>query len=141
MARQICWVSWVTLGISRLGNAFWELIRLTSICLRPLDENSFKISGTRFAWSIPGGLIKKADKLIAFAGIVKHFNSLLSPDDYASGLWKGDLIPGLLWYAEDMKSRRKAVTGHVIPLGLVSPRMARFLFLQGEKIWLYFSQT
>ncbi|KAK3934042.1 HET-domain-containing protein [Diplogelasinospora grovesii] len=51
-------------------------------------------------------LTRQSDKLIAFMGIVKHFTLLLSPDDpngYAAGLWKGDLIPGLLWYNENSK--------------------------------------
>jgi hypothetical protein len=60
-------------------------------------------------------LKEQSDKLIAFAGIVKHFKSLLSPDDYAAGLWKRDFIPGLLWYAENLKSSCEAVTGYRVP--------------------------
>lgn len=60
-------------------------------------------------------LKEPGDKLIAFAGIMKRFKSLLSADDYMFGLWKGDLIPGLLWFADGLKSRCKAVAGPRIP--------------------------
>ncbi|KAK0612266.1 heterokaryon incompatibility protein-domain-containing protein, partial [Immersiella caudata] len=63
-------------------------------------------------------LSRQSDKLIAFRGIVKHFTLLLSPSDnnsYAAGLWKGDLIPGLLWYNENPQSCRRGTSGCRIP--------------------------
>ena len=40
-----------------------------------------------------------SDKLIAFAGIAGEFLSYLPDDTYLAGLWKGDLVVGLLWRA------------------------------------------
>ncbi|KAH7390478.1 heterokaryon incompatibility protein-domain-containing protein [Pyrenochaeta sp. MPI-SDFR-AT-0127] len=40
-----------------------------------------------------------SDKLIAFAGIVSEFQSRLPNDKYLAGIWKADLINGLLWKA------------------------------------------
>lgn len=64
-------------------------------------------------------LTKRTDKLIAIAGIAAEFSSLLgrqseigdrgkcqgdSPDDkYLAGLWKGDLIPELMWKVMDLE--------------------------------------
>ena len=38
-----------------------------------------------------------SDKIVAFAGIVREFQSRLPNDTYLAGLWKGDLVTGLLW--------------------------------------------
>jgi len=38
-----------------------------------------------------------SDRLVAFAGIVQEFRSRLPDDTYLAGLWKADLISGLLW--------------------------------------------
>ncbi|KAH6117156.1 hypothetical protein HBI69_098400 [Parastagonospora nodorum] len=40
-----------------------------------------------------------SDKLIAFAGIAGEFKSSLPDDKYLAGLWKDDLVVGLLWKA------------------------------------------
>jgi hypothetical protein len=40
-----------------------------------------------------------SDKLIAFAGIAREFQSRFPNDIYIAGLWNGDLITGLLWKA------------------------------------------
>jgi hypothetical protein len=40
-----------------------------------------------------------SDKLIAFAGIAGEFQTRMPNDTYLAGLWKNDLIPGLLWKA------------------------------------------
>ncbi|KAH8726036.1 hypothetical protein GQ44DRAFT_680231 [Phaeosphaeriaceae sp. PMI808] len=40
-----------------------------------------------------------SDKLIAFAGIVGEFQLRLPHDTYLAGLWKSDLLSGLLWKA------------------------------------------
>lgn len=40
-----------------------------------------------------------SDRLIAFAGIVADFGNRLPNDTYLAGLWKGDLMEGLLWKA------------------------------------------
>lgn len=40
-----------------------------------------------------------SDKIIAFAGIASEFKSRLPEDTYLAGLWKADLITGLLWKA------------------------------------------
>lgn len=38
-----------------------------------------------------------SDRTIAFAGIVEEFRSRLPHDTYLAGLWKDDLVSGLLW--------------------------------------------
>jgi hypothetical protein len=40
-----------------------------------------------------------SDKIVAFAGIVGEFQFRLPNDTYLAGLWRGDLITGLLWKA------------------------------------------
>jgi hypothetical protein len=44
-------------------------------------------------------LTRHSDKEIALSGIAEYFKSLLS-EEYIAGLWKGDMIPGLLWFTE-----------------------------------------
>jgi hypothetical protein len=44
-------------------------------------------------------LTRHSDKEVALSGIAEYFKSLLS-EEYIAGLWKGDLIPGLLWFTE-----------------------------------------
>jgi hypothetical protein len=46
-----------------------------------------------------------SDKLIAFVGIVGEFQTRLPQDTYLAGLWKGDLISGLLWKAAALNGR------------------------------------
>jgi Heterokaryon incompatibility protein (HET) len=48
-----------------------------------------------------GALTNPSDKLIAFSGIAREFQSQLAWDKYLAGIWKGDLIPGLLWEAAE----------------------------------------
>jgi hypothetical protein len=40
-----------------------------------------------------------SDRLIAFAGVVAEFRNRLPEDIYLAGVWKGDLVTGLLWKA------------------------------------------
>ena len=58
-----------------------------------------------------GGLTKSKDKLIAIAGLAKELQPYLRvPDtDYLAGIWRADLIPGLLWTApvDNRPSSRK----------------------------------
>jgi Heterokaryon incompatibility protein (HET) len=44
-----------------------------------------------------GALTDPSDKLIAFSGIAREFQSQLAWDKYLAGLWQGDLVLGLLW--------------------------------------------
>jgi hypothetical protein len=44
-----------------------------------------------------GKLTHLSDKLIAFSGIAREFQSRLPWDKYLAGMWKGDLVSGLLW--------------------------------------------
>jgi hypothetical protein len=46
-----------------------------------------------------------SDKLIAFAGIVGEFQTRLPHDTYVAGLWKNDIINGLLWKAAAFNGR------------------------------------
>lgn len=45
-------------------------------------------------------LTKPEDKLVAISGIVKDFASVVG-DEYLAGLWRKNLINGLLWVAKD----------------------------------------
>jgi hypothetical protein len=56
-----------------------------------------------------------SDKLIAFAGIVQEFHSRLPQDTYLAGLWKGDLINGLLWKAAAFNGRPVTPNGSSVP--------------------------
>lgn len=55
-------------------------------------------------WSrtVPGYGTKKltfgGDKLIAISGVAKEFRNKLQ-EEYVAGLWAGDLISGLCWFA------------------------------------------
>ena len=44
-----------------------------------------------------GMLTDLSDKLIAFSGIAREFQSRLPRDKYLAGIWKEDLVSGLLW--------------------------------------------
>ncbi len=44
-----------------------------------------------------GKLTELSDKLIAFSGIARVFQSRLSQDTYLAGIWKGNLVSGLRW--------------------------------------------
>lgn len=44
-------------------------------------------------------LTRQSDKAIAISGIAEYFKALLS-EEYIAGIWKGDLIPGLLRFIE-----------------------------------------
>lgn len=45
-----------------------------------------------------------SDRLIAFAGIVAGFKKRLPNDTYLAGIWKGDLLSGLLWKVRAMEA-------------------------------------
>lgn len=46
---------------------------------------------------------KEEDRLIAISGLARMIGETVKDYGYAAGLWKSDLIRGLLWYAEDAK--------------------------------------
>ncbi|KEY67735.1 hypothetical protein S7711_04055 [Stachybotrys chartarum IBT 7711] len=43
------------------------------------------------------------DRLPAISGLAKIFGSIIRSDEYVAGLWKPDLIRGLLWYVDGAK--------------------------------------
>jgi Heterokaryon incompatibility protein (HET) len=55
-----------------------------------------------------GTLTDPSDKLIAFSGVAREFQSQLTYDKYLAGLWQGDLVLGLLWEVD--KDRRAPPT-------------------------------
>jgi len=40
---------------------------------------------------------------MALSGVAKVYGSLIGCDDYVVGLWKPDLLRGLMWYTEGSK--------------------------------------
>ncbi len=44
------------------------------------------------------------DRLVAISGLAKMFGNAIRCWEYAAGLWKPDLIRGLLWHAKDRDS-------------------------------------
>jgi hypothetical protein len=44
---------------------------------------------------------KENDRLIAISGLARIISKTITDHGYVAGLWKSDLIRGLLWYAED----------------------------------------
>jgi hypothetical protein len=47
-------------------------------------------------------LTKEQDKLIALSGLVKEIQPIMD-DEYVSGLWRRNLIRGLVWWIEGAK--------------------------------------
>lgn len=45
------------------------------------------------------GLSEERDKLIALSGIAQEAQTVLQ-DEYLAGLWKGNLLQGLLWHVQ-----------------------------------------
>ena len=43
------------------------------------------------------------DRLIAISGIAKFYGKVLRDDTYVAGLWRSDMILGLLWYAKGLQ--------------------------------------
>lgn len=43
------------------------------------------------------------DRLIALSGVAKVYGGLIGCDEYVVGLWKPDLLRGLMWYTEGSK--------------------------------------
>jgi hypothetical protein len=57
------------------------------------------------------GLLYASDKIIAFAGVAGDFQLRLPNDTYIVGLWKGDIIAGLLWRVVDFDGRPLQANG------------------------------
>jgi Heterokaryon incompatibility protein (HET) len=51
----------------------------------------------------PRQFTEEKDRLIAISGLARMVGKAIKDYGYAAGLWKSDLIRGLLWYAEDAK--------------------------------------
>lgn len=45
----------------------------------------------------------ESDRLIAISGLARMFGEAIKDDGYVAGLWKSDLIRGLLWDVEDSR--------------------------------------
>jgi hypothetical protein len=43
------------------------------------------------------------DRLVAISGLAKQFGSIIKDDQYVAGLWKRDLLRGLLWHVRGTK--------------------------------------
>jgi hypothetical protein len=41
-----------------------------------------------------------SDRLVAISGVAKIFGNTIRSDEYVAGLWKPDLIRGLIWHTE-----------------------------------------
>ncbi|KUI68836.1 hypothetical protein VM1G_04392 [Cytospora mali] len=48
-------------------------------------------------------LTNPGDKLVAISGVVKDFATIIG-DEYLAGLWRGNLINGLLWVTKDQRA-------------------------------------
>jgi hypothetical protein len=72
---------------------------------RHAHEISNDVSKTYMLWGricedySRAALTYTSDRIIAFAGIVAAYQSRLPHDTYLAGMWKSDLVNGLLWKA------------------------------------------
>ncbi|KAH0565866.1 hypothetical protein GP486_000744 [Trichoglossum hirsutum] len=60
------------------------------------------------------------DRLIAISGLAKIFGDLIGNDEYVAGLWKGDMVRGLLWHVSGVnlipaKSAEDSTDGNMAP--------------------------
>ena len=61
------------------------------------------------------------DRLIAISGLAKIFGDLIGNDEYFAGLWKGDMVRGLLWHVSGAKlipaksTENSSTGGNVVP--------------------------
>jgi hypothetical protein len=65
-----------------------------------------------------GKLTDLSDKLIAFSGIAREFQSRLPQDTYLAGIWKRNLVSGLLWQFSPPKGPKDDGS---MPFGSASP--------------------
>nr|AET07139.1 vegetative incompatibility protein 6 [Cryphonectria parasitica] len=64
------------------------------------------------------GLTKPEDKFVAISGVVKDFADVVG-DEYLAGLWRKNLIDGLLWHVQE-----EELTGLYVPATRVEPYRA-----------------
>jgi hypothetical protein len=43
------------------------------------------------------------DRLVAISGLAKMYGDVLGGDQYFAGLWRSDMLRGLLWHAQGMR--------------------------------------
>jgi hypothetical protein len=61
------------------------------------------------------------DRLIAISGLAKFFGDLIGNDEYFAGLWKGDMVRGLLWHVPGAKlipaksTENSSTGGNMVP--------------------------
>ncbi|KAI9778955.1 MAG: hypothetical protein M1839_007766 [Geoglossum umbratile] len=61
------------------------------------------------------------DRLIAISGLAKIFGDLIGNDEYFAGLWKGDMVRGLLWHVSGEKlipaksTKNSSTGGNTVP--------------------------
>jgi hypothetical protein len=56
------------------------------------------------------------DRLVAVSGLAKQFGSIIKDDQYVAGLWKRDLLRGLLWHVRGAKLiPSKKTDGNLVP--------------------------
>jgi hypothetical protein len=56
------------------------------------------------------------DRLVAISGLAKQFGSIIKDDQYVAGLWKRDLLRGLLWHVRGAKLiLSKKTDGNLVP--------------------------
>jgi Heterokaryon incompatibility protein (HET) len=73
-----------------------------------------------------GKLTHSSDKLIAFSGIVREFQSRLPSDKYLAGMWKGDLVSGLLWSVVGMPVQANNTRDDGVPSYIGAPPTPTF---------------
>ncbi|KAL5316747.1 hypothetical protein ACEPPN_015798 [Leptodophora sp. 'Broadleaf-Isolate-01'] len=73
--------------------------------LTGFGKQRYGIKGLHHSWNrlvetySACGLTVPSDKMIAFAGIAQHFQTLLGSDVYAAGLWRSQLPQALCWFS------------------------------------------
>ncbi|KAF2468783.1 HET-domain-containing protein [Lindgomyces ingoldianus] len=64
------------------------------------DPNTFHLWYDLVEEYTPRRFTKISDRLVAISGLARIFGSIIRTHEYVVGLWKPDLIRGLLWYTE-----------------------------------------
>jgi hypothetical protein len=79
--------------------------------LEQYDRNPFTQWHRYVQWYSACGVEKPKDKLIAISGLARAIQLILGaqPGEYLAGIWKGDLITGLLWRAPLLKRPPKKI--------------------------------
>jgi hypothetical protein len=57
----------------------------------------------------------KNDRLVAFSGLARIFGNMIRSHEYVAGLWKSDLIRGLIWHTEGAKLVPRQSPNSVFP--------------------------